>query len=192
MTALTLHSRATPGRLSSDLLFYDNWWPVVCFLLGNSPASEFYMSTFRNTLYVPSSQAGRWWINHLPAYEDGTKCSETSAYKIQTPGNFPEENIKHKTCRTWRKFEIKKTRRTSIHEAGKPESRIYSSDIGHEKWLKKVSKVVFVSGIESTTNMVHARNPAHHQLTLRRLTSYIYGAPILDVSRSHTTTQHSR
>ena len=32
----------------------------------------------------------------------------------------------------------------------------------------------------------------HGQLTLRRLMSYIYGAPILDVSRSHTTTQHSR
>ena len=30
------------------------------------------------------------------------------------------------------------------------------------------------------------------QLTLRLLMSYIYGAPILDVSRSHTTTQHSR
>jgi len=30
-----------------------------------------------------------------------------------------------------------------------------------------------------------------YRLTLRRL-SYIYGAPILDVSRSHTTTQHSR
>ena len=29
-------------------------------------------------------------------------------------------------------------------------------------------------------------------LTLRRLMSYIYGAPILDVPRSHTTTQHSR
>ena len=33
-------------------------------------------------------------------------------------------------------------------------------------------------------------------LTLRRLRSYIYiyiyGAPILDVSRSHTTTQHNR
>jgi len=29
-------------------------------------------------------------------------------------------------------------------------------------------------------------------LTLRSLMSYIYGAPILDVSRSHTTTQHSR
>ena len=29
-------------------------------------------------------------------------------------------------------------------------------------------------------------------LTFRRLMSYIYGAPILDVSKSHTTTQHSR
>jgi len=31
-----------------------------------------------------------------------------------------------------------------------------------------------------------------NSLTLRLLMSYIYGAPILDVSRSHTTTQHSR
>jgi len=29
-------------------------------------------------------------------------------------------------------------------------------------------------------------------LTLRLLMSYIYGAPILDVSRSHTTTHHIR
>ena len=29
-------------------------------------------------------------------------------------------------------------------------------------------------------------------LTIRLLMSYIYGAPILDVSRPHTTTQHSR
>jgi hypothetical protein len=28
---------------------------VVCFLLGNSPATEFYMPTFRNTISVPSS-----------------------------------------------------------------------------------------------------------------------------------------
>ena len=31
-----------------------------------------------------------------------------------------------------------------------------------------------------------------HASTLRVLMSYIYAAPILDVSRSHTTTQHSR
>jgi hypothetical protein len=33
--------------------------------------------------------------SYLPVYEDGTECSETSAYKIQTPGNYPEENIQH-------------------------------------------------------------------------------------------------
>jgi len=32
----------------------------------------------------------------------------------------------------------------------------------------------------------------HNILTLRLLLSYIYGAPILDVSRSYTTTHHSR
>jgi len=31
--------------------------------------------------------------SHLPAYEDGTECFETSAYKFQTPGNYPEESI---------------------------------------------------------------------------------------------------
>jgi hypothetical protein len=35
---------------------------VVCFLLGNSLESEFYIPTFRNTLSVPSSYAGRFFI----------------------------------------------------------------------------------------------------------------------------------
>ena len=32
---------------------------------------------------------------HLPAYEDGTECSETSAYKLLTPENYPKESIQH-------------------------------------------------------------------------------------------------
>jgi hypothetical protein len=58
---------------------------IVCFLLGNSPASEFYMLTFHLHRQVGVE----------PAYEDATECSETSAYKIQTPGNYPEESIQH-------------------------------------------------------------------------------------------------
>ena len=38
-------------------------------------------------------QVGVKSSSHLPAYEGGTECSETSAYKIQTPGNCPEESI---------------------------------------------------------------------------------------------------
>ena len=39
---------------------------------------------------------------------------------------------------------------------------------------------------------IQTKRYATKLLTYRLLMSYIYGAPILDVSRSHTTTQHSR
>ena len=41
-------------------------------------------------------------------------------------------------------------------------------------------------------NFLHVSKIRVKLLTFRRLMSYIYGAPILDVSRSHATTQHSR
>jgi len=41
-------------------------------------------------------------------------------------------------------------------------------------------------------HFLHVSRMRVKSLTLRLLMSYIYGAPILDVSRSHTTTQHSR
>jgi len=56
---------------------------AVCFLLVNSPASEFYMPTFRNTLFHPQSRVP----TYLPMKVEHTECSETSEYKIQTPGN---------------------------------------------------------------------------------------------------------
>jgi len=68
---------------------------VLCFLLGNSPASEFYIPTFRNTLFHLHMQVG---TSYLPTYEDGMECSETSKYKIQTPGELPEESIQNKTA----------------------------------------------------------------------------------------------
>ena len=33
--------------------------------------------------------------SYLSVYEDGTECFETSEYKIQTPGNYPEQSIQH-------------------------------------------------------------------------------------------------
>ena len=41
-------------------------------------------------------------------------------------------------------------------------------------------------------HFLHVSRRRVKSLTIRLLMSYIYGAPILDVSRSHTTTQHSR
>jgi len=41
-------------------------------------------------------------------------------------------------------------------------------------------------------HFLHVSRVRVKSLTIRLLMLYIYGAPILDVSRSHTTTQHSR
>jgi hypothetical protein len=46
---------------------------------------------FPNTL----SHLHRRYEGYLSTYEDGTECSETSAYKIQMLGNDPEESIQH-------------------------------------------------------------------------------------------------
>jgi hypothetical protein len=139
---------------------------VVCFLLRNSPVSEFCVPTFRNTLFHLHRQVGKEWLNlrtvgvsiwervwlknslsqlegewrgrggsiykagseslmthmevaggyvkqiwlvsgwakgwqvkilccrffsYLPMKMEQTQCFETSAYKIQTPANYPEK-----------------------------------------------------------------------------------------------------
>jgi hypothetical protein len=40
-----------------------------------------------------------------------TECSKTSAYKIQTPGNYPEENLQHtehgESLKSRKQFQVK-------------------------------------------------------------------------------------
>jgi len=38
---------------------------------------------------------------YLPMKMEQTECSKTSTYKIQTPGNYPEENIQHWISSLW-------------------------------------------------------------------------------------------
>jgi len=56
---------------------------------GSGHLSQTFSPIIPQTCPQPSS-----FYTHLPAYEDGTECSETSTYKIQTPGNCPKESIK--------------------------------------------------------------------------------------------------
>jgi len=67
---------------------------VLCFLLGNAPASEIYMPTFRNTLFHLRRRMGVVYT-YPPMKMEQTACFETSAYKIQTPGNYPDESTQH-------------------------------------------------------------------------------------------------
>ena len=56
----------------------------------------------------------------------------------------------------------------------------------------ELNPICYLLALLGAHHFLHVNTIRVKFLTFRRLMSYIYGAPILDVSRSHTTTQHSR
>ena len=56
----------------------------------------------------------------------------------------------------------------------------------------ELNPICYLLAVLGAHHFLHVSRIRVKSLTFRRLMSYIYGAPILDVSRSHTTTQHSR
>jgi len=68
----------------------------------------------------------------------------------------------------------------------------HSSFCGINPLNPELNPICYLLALLGTHHFLHVSRIRVKLLTLRRLMSYIYGAPILDVSRSHTTTQHSR
>ena len=56
----------------------------------------------------------------------------------------------------------------------------------------ELNPICYLLALLGVHNFLHVSRIGVKFLTFRLLMSYIYGASILDVSRSHTTTQHSR
>ena len=56
----------------------------------------------------------------------------------------------------------------------------------------ELNPICYLLALLRVHHFLHVSRIRVKLLTFRLLMSYIYGAPILDVSRSHTTTQHSR
>jgi len=56
----------------------------------------------------------------------------------------------------------------------------------------ELNPICYLLALLGAHHFLHVSRIRVKLLTFRRLMSYIYGTPILDVSRSHTTTQHSR
>ena len=56
----------------------------------------------------------------------------------------------------------------------------------------ELNPICYLLALLGAHHFLHASRIRVKSLTFRQLMSYIYGAPILDVSRSHTTTQRSR
>jgi len=56
----------------------------------------------------------------------------------------------------------------------------------------ELNPICYLLALLGAHHFLHVSRIRVKSLTRRLLMSYIYGAPILDVSRSHTTTHHSR
>ena len=56
----------------------------------------------------------------------------------------------------------------------------------------ELNLICYLLALLGAHHFLHVSRIRVKVLTFRLLMSYIYGAPILDVSRSHTTSQHSR
>jgi hypothetical protein len=82
--------------------------------------------------------------------------------------------------------------RNILHEVTKRKANWIGHILRRNCLLQRVIEGKIKWGIEVTGRRGKDVGSYWMTLTLRRLMSYIYGAPILDVSRSHTMTQHSR
>jgi len=88
------------------------------------------------------------------------------------------------SCLTWRIM----SQRKHI-----PKLHIFKMFISSFNPLKpELNPICYLLALLGAHRFLHVSRIRVKLLTLRWLMSYIYGAPILDVSRSHTTTQHSR
>jgi len=56
----------------------------------------------------------------------------------------------------------------------------------------ELNPICYLLALLGAHHFLHVSRIRVKLLTFRRLMSYTYGAPILDVSRTHTTTQHRR
>ena len=122
---------------------------VVCFLVDNFPASEFYKPTFRNT--VPSSRAGRYeeiLHTYLPMKMEHTQCSETSAHKIQTLGNYPEESTQKVTS-------VSRRAKNCITHTYIPTTYIHTYYI-HTQMHKYIHTYIHTYYIHNTSTYTHA------------------------------------
>jgi len=86
-------SRTCPQPPCGSLPFYyllcnrTHPYPVTLLPIGSG-----YFWAKPSPVWIPQRFSNLVFI-HVLAYEDGTECSETSAYKIKTPGKYPDENI---------------------------------------------------------------------------------------------------
>ena len=94
---------------------------VVCFLLGNSPVSEFYMPTFRNTLSVPSSYESRCKITIF----------EPTFSRMDTPTILKFSHFTPTCLWRWNRQSVPKRRHIKFRRRGITQKKSYNIILDH-------------------------------------------------------------
>ena len=163
--------------------------PVIClklvlFLIPlqfvNLPNRTFFFTAPQTQSDLLSCRIGGSTV----CIDDAFRCFNSRTYVLGTTGRWDDKfaciTIAWKPCQLYEIFLGVMTLTIITHE-----HHTHNYMGTHRGYNNKTNANC---GLKRKTSQ-HSGRPI---LTLRRLMSYIYGAPILDVSRSHTTTQHSR
>jgi hypothetical protein len=115
-------------------------------------------------------------------------------YFTQKHHAFMRQNqVKLSQCLSQRKSLIKLVQHKQTYTDG---SICFSVNLTVSKTINplnpELNPICYLLALLGANHFLHVSRIRVRLLTFRLLTSYIYGAPIIDVSRSHTTTQHSR
>ena len=87
---------------------------------------------------------------------------------------------------------------TTQRKVGNTQSYVMTKEMVHavtavfSPLSPELNPICYLLALLGAHHFLHVSRIRVKLLTFRLLMAYIYGAPILDVSRSHTTTQHSR
>jgi len=191
-------------------LHWYKYWPLFRFLPAVSKCDSSQSNRLRlfnykfctcyclpmSCLYLTSRQVtcvdGQWpvakYTSRLNAAIDKRRVLSSSALTIVKNGVLPETP---KDARVGRES-VGLVRIAKFHEY------VYWSRLeGHILvWVNRLNPelnpICYLLALLGAHHFLHVSRIRVKSLTLRLLMSCIYGAPILDVSRSHTTTQHSR
>ena len=109
-----------------------------------------------------------------------TSCSVIYIYKSVFRRNLSTETSRH---------HVPATRDMSVHR----HRSLISHILGCINPLNtELNPICYLLALLGAHHFLHVSRIRVKLLTFRLLMSYIHGAPILDVYRSHTTTQHGR
>jgi len=141
---------------------------------GNTSSTHFLWPTSANRVYAASLFR---FLNHTHPVGLPWKCNQLFA-ETATEGNAQQ------------------TQQTNIHALSRILNHAASNQVAADLRLNplkpELNPICYLLALLGVHHFLHVSRIRVKLLTLRWLMSYIYGAPILDVSRSHTTTQHSR